>query len=380
MILRAVTYTMATSLLVCATSRADSLTFIGASIPMRDCKVEGLRAGQIHFLDSGRQRHRREIEGIEAIAFDGFSELDQAELALRAKDGLAGTWRLMFALTKAQNNLQRIWVRVRLLRWHESRSEYVQVAGHLAAIIALTDDSYWAQLEPAVAVNHAEATAVAEAWRNLQAAARQVNSAELKSCLARMTAKIQPLADRIPKSAKSGSDSLTVSGFTVEQITTQIAKLETSAAADGTASASTQPAAPLEPPHSPQISADPGSSHAIDALLAANQWAEALKTCRRVQNALDDRDVGHFLYQYGVALHHTGQAAEAAVMFTRSALMYPENPSAARGLIQTAIVYRDEFGKPDTAKRLLQRALEHADARDQSADAMLARELLATFK
>ena len=363
-------------LLIGANARADSLTFTGASIPMRDCKIEGIRAGQIHFLDSARQRRRREIEGIEAITFDGFPELEQAEQALHAKDDATGPWRLMFALTRAQNNLQRIWMRVRLLRWHESQSEYVQVAGHLAAIIALTDDGYWAQLEPALAVNQAEATAVGEAWRNLQAAARQVNSAELKSCLARMTTKVQPLADRIPKSTKSGSDSLTGSGFTVEQITTQIAKLETSAAADGTASASTRPAAPLEPPHSPQISADPDSSHAIDALLAADRWPEALTTCRRAENALGDRDIGHFLFQYGMALERTGQSADAAVMFTRSALLYPENPSAARSLIQAAIVYRDEYRKPDVAKRLLKQAIDHAQVRDQQSDAMLARELL----
>ena len=57
-------------------------------------------------------------------------------------------------------------------------------------------------------------------------------------------------------------------------------------------------------------------------------------------------------------------------MFVRCATLYGDSPHAAPSLIETAIIYRDVFGDPATARRLVERSLNLAarPGRPQVAD------------
>ena len=71
--------------------------------------------------------------------------------------------------------------------------------------------------------------------------------------------------------------------------------------------------------------------------------------------------------------------AEAARLRERAGGLCPP-PDAGPALIETAVIYRDEFGKPEVAQRLLERVIADARRDDQPATATLAKELLDGIK
>jgi tetratricopeptide (TPR) repeat protein len=138
-------------------------------------------------------------------------------------------------------------------------------------------------------------------------------------------------------------------------------------------------------PAKPRAAETPASSSAgdspaaIDSLLSQSKWSEALAVCERVSDNPGDRDLAHLLAQTGTALVHLDRAEDAAVAFARCAVLFPDTPDADQALIQLAIVYRDHYRKSDTARRLLQRAIDRATAQGHDSAALLARELLGSL-
>jgi tetratricopeptide (TPR) repeat protein len=374
---------------LCSFARADTITFTGTGIGLRGCTIQGLQGGQVQYLDPAGARQRRPIAQVEALGFDGLPELDQAEAAILTEDFAGGIRGLLKALLKAETDVQRLWIRTRLARAHDLNGEYVPAAGHLAAVFMMSDDVSWRDLRPVAQVNESSYPAAKESLDNLQAALRKVKSSELKRDVETMLKNVQPVADRLAKewtgaTIAAGS---TFSGLTREEITgDSAAKPATSMPApdQGTPPAkpsdSTAPALPAPVAAAPANPGDPRSPQAIDALLAAGQHEKAVVLCAEIEKNPGDRDLAHFLYQYGRALSLASRRKDAAVMLTRCAILYPDSPDAGPALIETAMIYRDEFRKPEVARRLLERVIADAERNQQTASAALARELLASLK
>jgi len=373
---------------------ADAITFTGSSISLRDCRIQALQGGQVFYTDSRGQRQRRAIEEVRAMAFDDLPALEAAEKTLGANDNPDGLIPLLGALLDSKTELHKQWVRYRLVRFHEGRGETVQAMSHAASIMGGSDDPSWKSIEPAAALNQAEFAAVKEAYDNVQAALRQTRHAELKATLERMSKKLQPLHDQLAREHTGPATVLggTLSGISIQAIRSGEAEAPKSnavpevptqperAPAKPQASPPTPPAPPAQsttptkPPEAPTT--DASSSQAIDSLLEKSRNADALARCEAVAKEPGDRDLAHFLHQYGLALARNGKPDDAAVMFTRCAAIYPASEDACHCLIQLAIIHRDAFKQPDTARRLMELAQARAKEHNHAAAAMQAAELM----
>ena len=338
---------------------------------------------------SNNQRQRRPLEQVEALGFDGLPELDQAEAAISQQDLASGLWPLLKAALRAQGDVQRIWVHARLAQVHDLRGEYVQAAGHVAEVFMISDDVAWRSHKPVSPVNTPTYSAAHEAMENLEAAARRVKSTELQREIETMTRLVQSVHARLAAEYKGPAiqRGSTISGFSREIVASSDKQ-----PADGAAVASQSPvaatpattreAAPAQPTTSPPATAadssDPRSPGAIDQLLSVNKASEAVKVCEEIEKNPGDRDLAHFLYQYGKALSQANRKADAAVMLTRCAILYPDSDDAGAALIETALIYRDEFHRADVGRRLLEKVIADAQASgdERSAAVTLARELL----
>jgi len=406
---------IALALVLASPLRADSITFSGSSIPLPGCVIEGWQAGQVLYRDRSGSRQRRPLEEIRALGFDKLTALDEAEAALANDDVAAGLEKLLVAMVAASTDVQRTWIHARLAQVHDGRGEYVQAAGHLGALAALSDDGYWRTLEPVSPQNEPDYAAAKEALENLQRASRSVKSAELKAAIERLLWQVQPIHDRQAKAYRGPrlEPGSTVSGIAKSKILAGEAEAPVPPPSDapvpppaaapvpspaGAPPAATRPGEPQRPAPPPRVASPPASTSpaarpappsasasdgprdpdGIDPLLGKGQWAEALARCETAAGdpkALAARDLPHFLYQYGMALSRSRRPRDAAIQFTRCAVLFPEAPDAVHCLIETAVIYRDEYRKPQVAARLLARAISDATTRGDDAAAALAREL-----
>jgi tetratricopeptide (TPR) repeat protein len=370
---------------LCNSAVADSITFTGSSIPLKDCRIQAVQGGTVHYFDSRGQRQRRELDTITALGFDGLPQLDQAERALDQRRLDAAFIAFLTAMTGAKSDLQRMWVHVRLSNLHAQRKEYVQAMGHAAAVLA-GDDAYWLRLDPrATPPEQTAFAAVTEALENVQLARRKVAGVEIKIALDRMLAQLQPLHDRLAKtySGPPLASGGTISGIGIADIPTLAAELANDEKKTEIAEPAHDGAQPQAAPRATSLSDElspaltgPDSPQAVDSLLGMGRWSDALESCRRIEQDPGERDLAHFLFQYGSALAKSGNMADAATMFSRCFVLFPDTIDAPHSLIQTAIIYRDEFKRSDVADRLLQRAVNLAEANDHASAAMLARELM----
>lgn len=373
---------------MCCTARADSVTFSGTTIPLRDCKIEAIQGGQVTFLDSGKQRQRRPLETIAALGFDGLPRLDQAEHAVSHNDLNTGLTDLLNVFVSADADVKRLWIESRLARVHDLRQEYVQAAGHAAGVMALSDDPYWIAIEPTCKINEPDYAAAKEAIESLQNASRKIKSMQLKASIERMIRQVQPLHERLAKSYRGAAiaPGSTVSGISKQDIVN--GKLDIK---PPTATRTAEPprdTAPVKPeingPPKAQAADGPSSSGgdsqaAIDSLLTQSKWAEALAICERVESNPGERDLAHFLFQYGTALAQQRRNDDSAMMFARCAVLFSDSPDGSQSLIQLAVLYRDHYHDIATARRLLQRAVDEGGARGHDSAVLLARELLGSL-
>lgn len=123
-----------------------------------------------------------------------------------------------------------------------------------------------------------------------------------------------------------------------------------------------EPVGRAEPRESIEVDTATGAAaeSRIDELLDSDRADQALAICNRLAGDPGPRDLARFLYQHGRAFAATQQPDAAALRFTRAALLFPESAYTPRCFIQTAIVYRDVYDKPRTARRLLDRAMTAA--------------------
>lgn len=375
---------------ITSTAWSDTITFSGTGIAMRGCTIQAVQGGQVSYTDASGQRQRRPIEQVEALGFDGLPDLDLAEAALADQNLNDGEWALLRALLKADNDVQRLWIHARLSHVHDLRGEYVQAAGHAAEVFAISDDVTWKSLRPVSPVNAPGYAAAHEALDSLQAAAKRVKSAELQREIETMTRLVQGVHDKLSADYKGPpiARNSTVSGYPRETVLARDRRPSDAELAVGaTPQPTTSTTAPVAPVHAPTPvplaqeadSSDPRSAGAIDRLLASGRGSDAAALCAEIEKNPGERDLGHFLFQYGKALTLAGRRGEAAIMFTRCAILFPDSADAGPSLIETATIYRDEFRKPETARRLLQLAIANAERDNQQAVAMLAREILDTL-
>lgn len=356
---------------------ADTLTLTGSSIPLRDCRVEAVRGGRVFYLDSRGRRHRRGLDEVEALGFDGLGELDEAERALAAGDLAEGVRRLLAALVAAESDLQRSWIHVRLSMTHDLLGQHVQAAGHAAAVFAADDDPYWRRLEPLSEPDEPSYAAAREALLALQEARRRVKHPEMAPLVERMLMRVRPIHDRLAArySGPPIEPGSTISGVLRTHIRAGLTPESPPAPA-------TRPAGPGDPPKPTDQPADlesretPDSPRAIDLLLEAQRWAQAVAACERVAQRVGKRDLGRFLHQYGRALAGDRRPRDAAVMFVRSATLFGDSAYAAASLLETAIIYRDGFRNSASARRLADRGLDLAMRQGRTQVAERARAVL----
>jgi hypothetical protein len=350
-----------------AAARADTITLGGSTIPMRGCTVQDLRSGRLLFLDARGRRQWRELDDVAAIGFEGLPALDEAEARLARGEKDVGLIKMLQALLDADDEPEQVWIHARLARVHDARSEYVQAAGHAAAVFLLRDEPYWRVLEPIRPPEKVDYPAARESIDRLRSAQRSVRRHELQAVIERMIAVVEP---RFAAAKAAYGDAplptaLTVSGIPVESI--RRGRLDA-----GTAPIPT-PAEPAPPKAAPKTPAREGpgprpdaprptrvtgrdAPDAIDARLDAGRTAEALAMCERVARRPGPRPLDRFLHQYGRALAAEGRPRDAAVMFMRCAVLYESSPFAAPSLAETARIYRDHYGDEATARRLRARA------------------------
>ena len=179
---------------------ADGLSLAGSTFPIRNCRIQSIRGGQVVYPVPSGQRQQGSLDDVATLSFENLAALDEAEQVIAERDLAAGARRLMQALLAAQTELQQEWIHARLSRIHDARGEYVQAAGHAAAVMAMTDDAYWARLEPVSQPNEPGYPAARESLHELENALRVVKAAALSASVKRMVAVVEPIEQRLKAS------------------------------------------------------------------------------------------------------------------------------------------------------------------------------------
>jgi tetratricopeptide (TPR) repeat protein len=333
-------------------ARADSILLVGSADALGPCQIESLAGGQVIFVDARGQRLRRPLEEVRALSFDGLVRLDQAEAALAGGDLDVALSAMLQAFLDAPTDLQRRWVHARLSRLHDRRGEYVEAARHAAGVWLLDQDPYWRILEPLSrpdTARRARPEALAEALAVMGQADRQVRSQGLVRVIDAILQRLLVMAGPSAAALAAGDPGRTLSGFTHQEIRAGVFG----------------PAAPASSGSS-RGGAQNGSSaglDAIDTLLRQGGYQEALTAARGMAEDVPVRDLPRLLHQMGAALGGSGAHQDAAVMYLRAAILYPDSPFGAAGLIEAAFIYRDHYRMPRTARRLLGEAAARAEAR-----------------
>jgi hypothetical protein len=377
-------------------SLADSVTLISSRIPMRDCEIQAIQNAQVFYIDPAGRRQKRAVEEVWALSFDEFEALDKAEQAITDRDYDAARKRLLEAMIATDSRMHQLWIRHRLNRVHDLREEYAEACAHLAEIFILDPDPYWARMEPRCAPapnpdpGSTTYAAAREAMDALARADRAVKLQAIQQSIASMTAKLRPMLADLEKSydgpaIEPGS---TISGVLKSEIGkwSEAANRPTSPeAAESPAQVApeTERREPGPPPVAATTPAQPSSTppgpespEAIDALLREQRYNEALTLCEGIATELGNRDVAQFLFQFGEALRRTGKPRDAAVMYMRGAVLYPASSFAGPCLVETALLYRSTFNRPETARRLLERVASDAERAERPELAQRARTLL----
>ena len=359
------------------------------------------------------------------LRVDDLPELDTAVKALDEGDQGHGLLSYLQALMKATvleegedenaGDTKRLWLHVRLSRFHNARDEYVPAAGHAAAVFAIEPHASWRVLEPACAPSEPTFAQAVEADDLLREAARQVKDQTLRETIDRMSKVVQPIRAELEKNYNGPpiAQNSTWSGYSRARIADgtifadaakpsadssakSIAQApqpnvtdksngpagdstarEDASEAGGVVAASPAQVDSKQPPNrTNDVKTIDRAADEIDALLKAGEFAEALNRCESAGRDVTGRDIGRLLHQWGRALIGVGRPEDAAVMFTRCAVLFPGSASGLECLIETAMLYETVYKKPETAQRLLRRVIEQADMLGRESIAQRARGLL----
>lgn len=332
--------------------------------------IQTIRGAEIFYQNARGGLERTAVQDVRTLGFDGLPALDAAERAWRRDEVDTATEQWIRAYTNATSEVQRLWLHARLAEAHERRGEFVQAAGH-AARVMLTDASpYWAKLAPKSAVNEsASQPEVLEAWWAIDRLTRRELPPELKAAAERLAAAVQPLHARVQQ-AQAGAtwrEGSTISGFSTANVRRVDWRLPGRSVTTPPARLDDNSPPPVTPPpgarEQPAPDTSPDSPTAIDRLLQEKNFAAALAACERVARDPGDRPLAPFLLQYGRALVGVNRPRDAAVRFMQCAIHFESSPQAPEALMETALLYRNTFQQPETAQRLLERAMAMAQAR-----------------
>ncbi|MDY7108703.1 MAG: hypothetical protein SYC29_08705 [Planctomycetota bacterium] len=364
-------------LLAAAGAAGDTVTLRGTTIPLPGCEIQDIRHGRLYFSDSRGRRQWRDLDEVAALGFEELPNLDEAERLLAAGQSDAALARFLQSMLEADGELETLWLRVRLARVHDARGEYVQAAGHTAAVFMLRDEPSWRRLEPVSRPDRPSYPAAREAVLLLQQADRTVSDPQLAAVVDRLLEAVRPIAAELEAGwdgppIERGS---TISGYPIERIRGEAFDLAAEPNAAGAGETDAAPPGEIAD-HSSPGAASGDSAEAIDALLDAGRAADARIVCQRVAQRPGNRSLGRFLHQYGRALAGVGRRRDAAVMFMRGALLYDASASAAPSLVEAALIHRDVFRNRPAARRLAERAREIAAAQGDSTTVRRARDIL----
>lgn len=354
--------------------RTDALYLPGVNIPIANITVERIAAGQVIYRDSRGRRTLRNMDEIGSLRFAEIPQLDRAEAHAAQSEYQQAIPHYLQALVHATNETQRLWIHSRLARAHDIRGEYARAVSHVAAVFLLEEHIAWRDIEP---IREPEGdvsfAAVAEARHMLREAQRQITHRELSRAVTRMSERIEQMYEQAA-AAHDGppvEPRTTWSGYAIERI--RAGEFDDDRAEAGENDGLEHPAPDAAEPE-PQPADEPRAAvrgehdpDAIERLLDEARFDEALARCRQIERDLGERDVARFLYQYGRALAGKAQFDEAAIMFTRCAILHPNSPHAPSALIETAAIYLEHYEQRPTAHRLLDRAERMLDESTPSA-------------
>jgi tetratricopeptide (TPR) repeat protein len=361
---------------VAPSAHADRIETSAATID--DCRVQAIRSSTVFYVDAAGDIRQIGVADVTSIEFDDLPEVRDAERLIARRRFVEALDRLLAAYVKTEDEAKRLWLHARLAHVHSALGDYVEAAGHLAAVLVEDASAHWLTLQPMGDVRACGYYAAAEAADWLSRAARRVEGDEpLTQAVEVMTAKVQPVLAELQASHEQlryrhGS---TVSGVFLRDVGTERAKkerpwLEVEAAgtneiapppgteATGAAGGATDAPSPPAPPEiAPRGSNSPA---VIDAMLDRGDFDAALAVCERLAERIDERDLAEFLFQYGRALDGAGRSLDAAVCFVECAAHFGGSVHGVRSLIATAAIYRDRLGQPEAAMRLVEEAAARA--------------------
>ena len=406
------TGTFALTVSLCSLLCAHAAQSSADTIETRDGTVHStvdiqiIRTGQIYFLTADSNLESVDVVDVTTVIFSDLETemravgrmIEQGELEDAAVASMA-------LLRDAKSPAQRLWLHGQLAQLHKALGDKIEAAGHFAAVVETDDSPVWLSLAPLdLKLNDATFYSAGEAAYFLKRAARQVDEPQIKEAVDSLLSEIEPVWETIaaddPRQYRGGS---TISGIqmknvgeprpgrtnpadaNIERPTDRAANEEADPTPDVlTTNEETfepgEPTSPFENETSKTDSADPKSAAAIDALLAAGNFQEALNICDSLLQRPGDRDVARFLFQHGSALAGVGRSKDAAVVFSRCAIERPGTRYAPMSWIEIAIIYRDTFKQPKKATELLEFAASESESIDEPQTAKRARELLETIE
>jgi len=355
---------------------ADSL-FLGNS-EIEDVSFQFFRGGKLFYLDSSRRIEQVPVEDIGRLKFDELPRLDDAERALSRGDLDDALDELLASMARAQSDVQRTWLHARLAGVHDRLGDFLEAASNAAAVWTSDSNPAWARLAPTCDVNKPTWYSAAESRYHLLRAQRAADDTELSLVVAELLAIVEPLyaAQREQNPRREYRDGSTVSGILLRDLTGGWPGHNRTQRPAAHETEDTSPAAP--PRNLPPAS--PDAPEAIDAAIERGEFDAALRILDRLSDNPGDRDLAQYLFQYGVALAGADRPREAAVRFMQCAAHFPGSRWQALSVIETAVIYRDVWKKPETARRLAERALETGAALGDEAIVERAEELVSSLE
>lgn len=352
---------------------ADTVT-AGGSVA-RDVEVQTIRAGKVFYLDSAGALVQAPVEAVESIRFDGLTELDDAQRFMSRQQWAEALPKLLVAMSKAEGDAEELWLHAKLAETHGHLGDFIEAAGHAGAVLDADPHQVWLALVPAGELNEPTFYTTGEAGYFLKRARRNATDPAVVQAIEGLLAQIEPVAQEIAgQDARQYRPGSTISGILIREIAAPRAPREPGEGGGAPRNAVDQA---RDATASRLPTAGPESPASIDGLLEEGEFIAALAICQRVAENPGDRDLAQFLHQYGQALAGSARAADAAVRFMQCAIEFPATTYATWSIIETAIIYREHFDKPDTADRLLTLAITLADQQGNDAAAERARALLA---
>ncbi|MGI9014030.1 MAG: tetratricopeptide repeat protein [Phycisphaerales bacterium] len=351
------------------------------AVRIESANVQTIRSGSIYYLSAAGGLETIAVADVASIIFPSHETQLRDVARLRAAGDLdAAVVKLMTVVRDDTSPVHKLWLHAELAMLHQELGENIEAAGHFAYVAETDDDPVWLRLAPeSVDVTRATFHTAGEAVYYLRKAERKADEPATLERIQLLLSQIEPAYEKFSADGRSYRGGSTISGVMLADVGTprperQLEPPPAQPSGDDTPN-DTDDVGTQATPGQPRQTGSPDSPEAIDALLEAGSFTQAVQVCRRLLQSPGDRDIAQFLYQYGTALRGAGQQLDAAVMLARCAIERPGSRYAPRAWIEVALIYRDVFHKPAKARTLLELAAREADAMGDAETAERARAL-----